>query len=134
MDPQWKILQLAKLNSKIDLNQQNSKNCKFWSTRFAVNQRERGFTRGPKYGRLKVKWPGGRIKYHLAHRFMYMLVHDLLDIPPHLHVSHICHNSLCINAEHLSLELPEINNSRQICKNVDPPACQHHSTYPDCVF
>lgn len=118
----------------MDQNFQNSKNCKLWSTEFSVNQRERGYTRGPKYGRLKVKWPDGRKKIHLAHRFMYMLEHDLLEIPPHLHVSHLCHNSLCINTEHLSLELPEINNSRQICKNLHPPACQHHGTYPDCVF
>lgn len=134
MDPQWKVLQLAKLISKCDQNFQNSKNCQVWSVEFSVNQRERGYSRGPKYGRLKVTWPDGRKKYHLAHRFMYMLEHDLLDIPPHLHVSHLCHNSLCINPEHLSLELPEINNNRQICKNLDPPACQHHGTHPDCVF
>lgn len=134
MDPEWRVLQIAGLISKIDQNVQNSKGCQMWSTNFAVNQRERGLTRGPKYGRLKVKWPDGRKKIYLAHRFMYMLHHGIEHIPPELHVSHRCHNSLCINPEHLSLEPPFINNSRQICKNLTPSACQKHGVYPECIF
>ncbi len=134
MDPQWKVLQLANLVSKIDQNVQNDKGCQFWSTQFAVNQRQRLLNRGPKYGRLKVLMPDGSRKYFLAHRLMYMLHNDKLNLPPNQHVSHLCHNSLCINIAHLSLEYPQINNSRQICKNLIPPACQHHENYPDCIF
>lgn len=134
MDPQWKVVQLAGLISKIDQNVQNSKGCQFWSTVFSVNQRERGLTRGPKYGRLKVKWPNGRTKFYLAHRFMFMLQNDLTEIAADLHVSHLCHNSLCINPEHLSLEPPNINNSRQVCKHLVPQTCQTHGMYPECII
>lgn len=134
MDPQWKMVQLAGLLAKIDQNTQNAKGCHFWNTAFAVNQRERGFNRGPKYGRLKVTWPNGRKKNYLAHRFMHMLSNDKESIPEGLHVSHLCHESLCINPAHLSLEPAHINNERQICKNLIPEHCQKHGMYPECIF
>lgn len=134
MDPQWRMLQLAGLISKIDQNIENDKGCQIWSSNFYVHQRERGLTRGPKYGRLKIKWPNGSKKCYLAHRLMWMLHHDTADIPKDMHVSHLCHTSLCINALHLSLEPPNINNSRQICKSLVPQRCEHHPGYPDCIF
>ena len=134
MDPQWRMIQLAGILAKIDQNVQNNKGCQIWSSNFAVNQRERGFYRGPKYGRLKVRWPDGRTKFYLAHRFMWMLHHDTIVVPVGMHVSHTCHMSLCVNPMHLSLEPAYINNERQICKNFIPPRCQHHDVYPDCIL
>ena len=32
-----------------------------------------------------------------------------------LHVSHICHNSLCVNIDHLILEPQKTNNEREAC-------------------
>lgn len=134
MDPQWRVLQIANLISKINYNVQNNLGCQFWSTQFAVNQRERLLTRGPKYGRLKITMPDGTKKTFLAHRLMYLLHSDHENLDPNMHVSHICHNSLCINIEHLSYEEPHINNSRKVCTNLHPPACQHHENKPDCIF
>ena len=33
-----------------------------------------------------------------------------------LHVSHLCHSSLCVNIDHLTLESHTVNNERQSCK------------------
>lgn len=134
MDPQWKMLQLANLISKIDYTIENSKGCQLWSKSFSVNQRERLLNRGPAYGRLKVKYPDGTKKYYLAHRFMWMLHNDELEIEDGQHISHICHCSLCINPLHLSKEPQSVNNERQICKNLVPVRCIHHNGHPDCIF
>ena len=74
-----------------------------------------------------------------VHRLVYLL-HKLEDYPdynlPHfdvggeaLHVSHICHNSLCTNIHHLCFERQSINNERHSCKTqnlctkLHVPAC-----------
>lgn len=47
------------------------------------------------YGR--AKWPG--IKTEKAHRVMYQLL--VGPIEPGLELDHLCHNSLCVNPDHL---------------------------------
>ena len=60
-----------------------------------------------------------------VHRLVYLL-YNVKDYPsyilPHfddagktLHVSHLCHNTLCVNIDHLRLELQSINNERESC-------------------
>ena len=35
-----------------------------------------------------------------------------------LHVSHLCHTTLCVNIEHLVLEAQTLNNERKSCKTL----------------
>ena len=44
--------------------------------------------------------------------------------------SHLCHNSLCINASHISLEPHCVNNKRRQCTRKG--ICQGHMDYPMC--
>ena len=130
MDARWRENQLEKMLNKIDRSKSNSGGCDFWNENLYCNQKGGG----PKYGRLKVTYPNGQKKLMLAHRFMYMLHHNTLNLPSHMHVSHICHNSLCINPLHLSLEPNNVNIERNSCKNTVPLQCMHHEGYPDCIF
>ena len=55
---------------------------------------------------------GGGLGWKLmrVHRLAYML-HVKWELPPDMHCSHLCHNSLCVNVNHLILET-EGENSR----------------------
>ena len=44
--------------------------------------------------------------------------------------SHICHNTLCINAAHISVEPHYVNNNRQQCTHKG--FCHGHREYPQC--
>lgn len=52
------------------------------------------------YGKVRVKFPNGRVAY-LAHRMTFM--HFVGDIPDGKEVDHICKNTSCINPAHLRL-------------------------------
>jgi len=73
-------------------------------------------------------------KYFYVHRLSYMLKTHSLDIPEGLHVSHLCHFSLCVNPAHLSLEPPAVNVQRQRCGD----QCGGHrfggQQFPDCIL
>lgn len=76
------------------------------------------------YGRQRVKWPGIGMKIELVHRLNYMIHNKLTpsSIPTEdedgnkLEISHLCHNSLCLNISHLVLEPHSINMERFHCK------------------
>ena len=108
--------------------------CDFYDLSLAKNRRNRGNYQGPAYGRVKIKFTDNSKKVILAHRLMYMLHKNTLHIPPGKHVSHICHNTLCINPVHLSLEDAQVNNDRKMCKQLVPQVCLKHPGYPDCLF
>jgi ribosomal protein S16 len=52
-----------------------------------------------------------------VHRLQMYIHNGCRAIDTVQHVSHLCHNKLCVRIEHLSLETAQINNNRQICKN-----------------
>lgn len=88
---------------------------------------------GPKYGMSKVKFPWGmRAKAIRVHRLMYMLANSNFDLTSQLDVSHLCHNSLCVNEDHLSLEPHTVNNSRRHCLSTVPRTCVGHNQYEKC--
>jgi len=85
--------------------------------------------RGLKYGTLRsaskkviAEYSGNEFEM-LAHRFSKLneIIKTTNDInsviESHVECSHLCHNSLCINPEHLSLESQGTNNSRKPCKS-----------------
>ena len=66
-----------------------------------------------------------------AHRMAYIvyIACDFL-IPNILDCSHLCHNVLCINSDHIVLEPRYINNSRKCC--VSSNICTGHGDFPNC--
>lgn len=68
-----------------------------------------------KYGVINCKFPNaiGWKQIH-AHRLAYMIRHRIAQFPD-ADVSHLCHNTKCMNVDHLVLEPHGINNSRRSC-------------------
>jgi len=66
-----------------------------------------------------------------VHRFAYML-HVKSELSPEMHCSHLCHNSLCINVDHLILETPFVNGNRKLCAR--EKKCIGHAQSPPCIF
>jgi hypothetical protein len=98
------------------------------------------------YGRIKVTWtmPDGSTvsKTERAPRIAYMIklgINCKTDFPlspvvtEPLEVSHRCHDRLCVNPDHLSLEPQPVNIGRMHCK-LQQLCHQGHEGYPHCLF
>ena len=83
------------------------------------------------YGAKKLSPPGHKSIVRTAHRALYMCYAKTLEIPPHMDVSHLCHNNLCVKIEHLVLEDHIINMGRLECHNNQMCSRKHQ---PDCLF
>lgn len=74
------------------------------------------------YGKLAVQWTDQKRKYFRVHRLVYMLEHKLSEIPTQgsggvrVEISHICHQKLCVQPDHLILESHETYMERMHCK------------------
>lgn len=62
---------------------------------------------GNKYGHIKF---ADNMVY--AHRFVYALAHG--ECPTNLVIDHICHNTLCVNPNHLQAVTQQQNNENRI--------------------
>jgi hypothetical protein len=98
-----------------------------------------------KYGKMSVLWPvATKSNTEYVHRVAYILDHVVeypgfkLPSDDDNEVSHLCHNSLCINTEHLSFEHRLINNDRKrqcVAKHVCIKAHKRCGiSYKDCIF
>lgn len=102
-----------------DLEKKSSFHCGLHDCTEWVGAREHNL-----YGKKSVSWPDGTKTMERTHRLSYMLSKKLLrDQMPtisaageQLDVSHLCHNPLCIKAEHLILEPHSVNMERMGCK------------------
>ena len=85
------------------------------------------------YGMINVKLGPNKWANRGVHRIS-ALIHKKLsfDDIEHFDVSHLCHNKLCINPQHLNVEDSETNNNRMTCINVR--RCMHHIPHPDCLL
>lgn len=85
------------------------------------------------YGLLSYKDPKTNLwrKKHV-HRVALMVKLRRLEIPKELDASHLCHNRMCVNAEHLALEPHAVNNNRQHCRSLGK--CFGHGTYLECML
>ena len=122
---EWITQQIAKLELKTFVHPPLL--CKIWL----------GATHGAsvKYGSVKIKLPGAMISKSInAHRLRYILGAHNFNLNPKFDVSHICHNSLCINFDHLSYEPHSINMNRQICKVTHPSRCLGHGVNKACLL
>lgn len=115
---------IERLRVKIDANAVLAKNgeCRLW---------EGGLTSNRRYGVVCFKDPKTQkwIKRHV-HRVSYMVFVRDFSIPSYLDASHLCHNNLCINSSHISLEPHHINNNRSGCRSSQ--TCHEHGPYPAC--
>ena len=85
-----------------------------------------------KYGVVKVRFRCGNRRTVKAHRLSYMLYRRQTLMTAHLDASQLCHNSLCVNAEHVSLEAHSVNVQRNSCKKTGK--CSGHGIYPACLL
>lgn len=87
--------------------------------------------RSKSYGQIKVKLPN--LEWHSYSPAKLSLIIELGFIPPpSLDCSHLCHNRLCINPDHLSLEPHGINMQRVNC--MSEGVCRQHVNYPPCLI
>lgn len=85
------------------------------------------------YGLISYKDPHDcRWKKTRAHRLVFMLNSENLNLPRNMDCSHLCHNSLCVIFTHLSFEPHGINNNRQYCVNSNK--CYGHVGFSDCML
>lgn len=82
------------------------------------------------HGRIGVQNNDRSWKQVGCHRIAYMFAHSTSKLAHD--VSHLCHNKLCANADHLSHEPRGINNNRQSCVNVG--LCSGHGNYANCML
>ena len=73
------------------------------------------------YGRKQVSLPDGTRKLMRVSRVIYMIQQRTLNVPTSnedgvtIEMSHLCHNSLCVNPTHLILEEKITNIERKHC-------------------
>ena len=113
-----------KYREKLILKSIERNDCRIWiGTKSADKQ----------YGVINYKCPIHHVwKQTKVHRLAYMIFNGNLLITPDLDCSHLCHNSLCINPYHISLEPHYVNNNRKVC--LDRGICMTHLQYRDCML
>ena len=75
-------------------------------------------------------------KNHYIHHIVYFLRWGEVPVKrDQIEISHLCHEPLCVNVDHLSREPGNTNKNRTLeCVEGAGGYCQGHSNYPDCVF
>ena len=94
-----------KYSQKLNENSAPGQNgqCEIWTGRSCTPNGE--------YGVLNCKFPDARGWRQIhVHRLAYMIRHQNVNLD-NFDVSHLCHNTKCINANHLFLEPQGFNNS-----------------------
>ena len=92
--------------------------CILWTGSYTTNNLKRYGDYGNRYGSIFYK-RGTEWKRGYVHRLSYMFSRDWdfqqMNHGGFMHTSHLCHNSLCINADHLSYESNSVNLGRVAC-------------------
>ena len=83
------------------------------------------------YGTLRFMFRGKRIRV-TVHRLHFFLFAGKESLDANMHVSHLCHNKLCLKLKHLSYEPARVNFSRSNC--VLNRSCKSHHGYEKCIF
>lgn len=109
----------------------NSKGCILWEGPPSINS---------VYGKQRIEWFDGKITFEGAHWFAFLVKNRLTPstIPKFtekgdiLEISHLCHNALCVNTDHLVLETHAINKEHAHCKKQH--LCMKCHDGPDCII
>ena len=115
------VIEKERLTKELNKFERVDSGCKVW----------KGGTSRNGYGELRITIRGKRIRLK-AHRAVYALAHRTLTMTDTMDVSHVCHNKLCVNLEHLSYEPHSVNNNRMVCKN--DGECYGHHGFMDCIL
>ena len=83
------------------------------------------------YGIIRPIFRGRRVTL-TVHRLAYYIYKNNGFLSRKMHVSHLCHDKLCINTAHLSYETQKVNNARNHC--YANARCRGHKSYPNCIF
>ena len=90
--------------------------------------------------RYMVKNDQGQVvraeKNHYIHHVVYFLRWGKVPVKRlQLEISHLCHEPLCVNVDHLFLEPGKTNKNHTLkCVVGAGGYCEGHGDYPDCVF
>ena len=122
------MMKVSDLKARILQNTMHDGFCLTW-TGLVTNKK------GMSYGAIKVNIQDIHMTM-TVHRAMYLvenpnLFHSEYEIK-RIHVSHLCHNSLCVKIDHLHLEPAIINQRRRRCNA--RKVCYGHRNRPDCIF
>lgn len=83
------------------------------------------------YGVLRLTVDEKRINLR-PHSIAYYLSDPSEKLQPAMHVSHLCHNKVCVNVGHMSYEPQRVNNSRMVC--AANGECRSHRGYQKCIL
>lgn len=109
------------LQLKLATHTRKDQNCLLWTSTVDKDG----------YGIVRMMFRGKRQKVK-AHRLSYFLNNNFPDMPPSLHVSHLCNVPNCTEPGHLSLETCQINTDRKRCHM--NRYCNGHRGYRTCVI
>ena len=109
------------LQKRISVSLERNGQCLLW----------RKSTGSAGYPQIKVTAQGWGSRPVAIHRLVYLLHYGYKQMTG-LHVSHLCHNKLCCEPEHLTLEPGAVNSQRILCKSEGQ--CHGHSNYPGCLL
>lgn len=113
-----------KIITKSDLAQDGSE-CRLW--RGAVEHKGNNVSYGKINVKIEDKW-----KVIHVHRVAYMAAYEIIINQNMGDVSHLCHNTLCVNVDHMALEPHSVNMDRCICRNMN--RCRGHLPYRKCML
>ena len=125
----FKIMEdiLKKYSEKIEQNSVLSNNgeCVLWVGR--------SLSKDGLYGVINAQLNGPRTPWSrvTAHRLAFMISNKNFTLDRNVDVSHLCHNSKCVNPEPLSAEPRGLNNTRKNCAS--EKRCLGHPPYPNCL-
>lgn len=83
------------------------------------------------YGVINITLQNGKRTVMNVHRVAKCIEERKL-IDKQFDVSHLCHNKVCINVEHLSIEPHCVNNNRQNCRSKG--FCSEHKPFSNCML
>lgn len=110
-----------RFTNQFETHVKNVDDCEVWQGRMNISG----------YGEIRIMFRGRRLCLK-AHRVMFALNSPDVTLTSDMHVSHLCHNRLCVRVQHLSYEPQLINNKRLVCKN--DGECFGHYGYKDCIL
>ena len=106
--------------------------CLIWT-----GAKTRSDPRAAPYGVVYIRPPfSTKRKKFRVHQMVYVATHSQVKYGMNdvsFEMSHLCHNSLCVEAAHLSMEPRSINNHRKNCKE-EGRCLGGHGDYPSCIL
>ena len=125
----WVMKTAEKIRSR---GRRDSSGCLTWT-----GAKTRSHPRAEPYGVVYIRPPfSTKRKKFRVHQMAYIAAHSQTNYGMNdvsFDISHLCHNSLCVEVAHLSREPRSINNHRKICKE-EGRCYGGHGDYPSCIL